>query len=252
MTGVNSFALDGRTALVTGASQGIGEAIARRLAAQGARLVLAARSVDKLESLAASLAESGTEAAVLPLDLAAAETVPGLLGELPEEFAAIDILVNNAGITADSLLVRMSLEDWERVLRTNLTGTFVVTKALVRGMMRRKFGRVISVSSVVGLMGNAGQANYAAAKAGLIGFSKSLARELAGREITVNVVAPGFVQTAMTDDLPEAARKELTRAIPLKRLGSVEDIANAVGYLASDEAGYVTGKVLNISGGLNN
>ncbi len=247
---MSSFRLDGKTALVTGASQGIGEAIARRLAAQGARVVLAARSVDKLEALAGSLTQEGGQAAVLALDLSASEAVADRLGELPEEFAAIDILVNNAGITADNLLVRMSLEDWDRVLRTNLTGTFAVTKALARGMMRRKYGRIISISSVVGLMGNAGQANYAAAKAGLIGFSKSLAKELASRNVTVNVVAPGFIQTAMTEALPESAKAELSTAIPLKRLGTGEDIAWAVGYLASDEASYVTGHVLNVSGGL--
>lgn len=247
---MSGFGLEGKTALVTGASQGIGEAIARQLASQGARLVLAARSVDKLETLAATLAESGAEAHVLPLDLADAEAIPELLKALPEPFAAVDVLVNNAGITADNLLVRMSLEDWRRVLDTNLTGTFAVTRALARGMMRRKFGRIISVSSVVGLMGNAGQANYAAAKAGLIGFSKSLARELAGRNITVNVVAPGFIQTQMTENLPESARGELTTAIPLKRLGTVDDVAAAVGYLASDEAAYVTGHTLNVSGGL--
>ncbi len=247
---MSGFRLDGKTALVTGASQGIGAAVARGLAARGARLVLAARSVDKLEALAGALRDAGAEAAVLPLDLADAEATAERLGELPEEFAAIDVLVNNAGITADNLLVRMSLEDWDRVLRTNLTGTFAVTRALVRGMMRRKSGRIISISSVVGLMGNAGQANYAAAKAGLIGFSKSLARELAGRNITVNVVAPGFIETAMTEGLPESARAELSTSIPLKRLGSVEDIAAAVVYLASDEAGYVTGHVLNVSGGL--
>ena len=244
------FRLDGKTALVTGASQGIGEAVARGLAAQGARLVLAARSVDKLETLAESLRGGGAEATVLPLDLADAEATSARLGELPEDFAAIDILVNNAGITADNLLVRMSLDDWDRVLATNLTGTFAVTKALARGMMRRKFGRIISISSVSGLMGNPGQANYSAAKAGLIGFTKALARELAGRNITVNVVAPGFIQTAMTEDLPESARSELSTAIPLRRLGTVDDIAAAVTFLASDEAGYVTGHVLNVSGGL--
>ncbi len=247
MTG---FRLEGRTALVTGASQGIGEAVARTLASRGARLVLAARSVDKLDALAEALTAGGAEATVVPLDLADAEATAARLKALPEGFEAIDILVNNAGITADNLLVRMSLQDWDRVLATNLTGTFAVTKALARGMMRRKFGRIISISSVSGLMGNPGQANYSAAKAGLIGFSKSLARELAGRNITVNVVAPGFIETAMTENLPESARSELAASIPLKRLGSVEDIAAAVGYLASDEAGYVTGHVLNVSGGL--
>jgi 3-oxoacyl-[acyl-carrier protein] reductase len=169
---------------------------------------------------------------------------------LPAEFGEIDILVNNAGITDDGLFVRMDLDQWQRVLDTNLTGAYAVTRAVARGMMRRRWGRIINVSSVVGLMGNAGQANYSAAKAGLIGFSKALARELAGRNITVNAVAPGYIQTAMTADLPEAARKELESSIPLKRLGEVADIAAGVAFLAGEEAGYITGHVLNISGGL--
>ena len=241
------FRLDGKTALMTGASQGIGEAVARRLAAQGARVVLAARNEEKLGSLAA---EIGAAAHPLVLDMMQPETFGERLKSLSADFAAIDILVNNAGITADNLLARMSLDDWERVLRTNLTGAFALTKEVIRGMMKKRWGRVISVSSVVGLRGNAGQANYAAAKAGLIGFSKSLARELGSRNITVNVVAPGYVQTAMTGKLPEAAREELTGSIALKRLGTVDDVAWAVLYLASEEAGYVTGHALNISGGL--
>jgi 3-oxoacyl-[acyl-carrier protein] reductase len=244
------FRLDGRTALVTGASQGIGEGVARLLAARGARVVLAARSAERLAALAAEIAAVGGSAHALALDVAQPESVAGRLKELPEDFAAIDILVNNAGITADNLLARMSLEDWERVLRTNLTGAFALTREVVRGMMRRRWGRVISVSSVVGLMGNAGQANYAAAKAGLVGFSKSLARELGSRSITVNVVAPGLIETAMTASLPEASRAELTAGIALKRLGQVADVAAAVLYLASEEAGYVTGHTLNVSGGL--
>jgi 3-oxoacyl-[acyl-carrier protein] reductase len=244
------FRLDGRTALVTGASQGIGEAVARRLAVQGARVVVAARSGDRLAALAGEIAASGGRAHPLILDVAQPEGVAARLKELPEDVAAIDILVNNAGITADNLLARMSLDDWERVLRTNLTGAFALTREVVRGMMRRRWGRVISVSSVVGMMGNAGQANYAAAKAGLIGFTKSLARELGSRAITVNVVAPGYIETAMTAGLPEAARAELTAGIALKRLGRVEDVAAAVLYLASEEASYVTGHTLNVSGGL--
>jgi 3-oxoacyl-[acyl-carrier protein] reductase len=244
------FRLEGRTALVTGASQGIGEGVARLLAARGARVVLAARSADRLAALAAEIAAAGGAAHALALDVAQPESVAGRLKELPEEFGAIDILVNNAGITADNLLARMSLDDWERVLRTNLTGAFALTREVVRGMMRRRWGRVISVSSVVGLMGNAGQANYAAAKAGLVGFSKSLARELGSRSITVNVVAPGLIETAMTAVLPEASRAELTAGIALKRLGQVADVAAAVLYLASEEAAYVTGHTLNVSGGL--
>ena len=244
------FSLDGRTALVTGASQGIGEAIARRFAEQGARLVLAARGVDKLEAVAQSLRADGGEAHALALDLSDHAAIPERLKELPDEFAAIDILVNNAGITRDNLLARMKQEDWDQVLATNLTGAYVATRALIRGMMRRRWGRILSVSSVVGLMGNPGQANYAAAKAGLIGFSKSIARELASRNITVNVIAPGYIATSMTENLPDAAAAELTNNIPLKRLGAVADVAAAAVYLASEEAGYVTGEVLNVSGGL--
>jgi len=247
---MSMFRLEGRTALVTGASRGIGEAIARHLAAQGARVIVAARSLEELERLAAELRSAGSEIHVLALDLAVAEQIGALIQELPDPFAEIDILVNNAGITADNLLVRMKLEEWERVLRINLTGAFAVTRAVSRGMMRRRWGRIISISSVVGLMGNAGQANYAAAKAGLVGFSKSLAREIAARNVTVNVVAPGFIDTAMTDQIPEKSRQELFGAIPLKRLGGVDDVAAAVAFLASDEAGYITGHVLNISGGL--
>lgn len=244
------FRLDGRTALVTGASQGIGEAIARRLAAQGARLIVAARSIDKLESLVADLGKADVEAHALELDLADTEGVGERLKALPETFSTVDILVNNAGITADNIFARMKLDEWERVLRVNLTGAYAVTRGLCRGMMRRRWGRIISISSVVGLMGNAGQANYAAAKAGLVGFSKSLAREVAPRNVTVNVVAPGFIATAMTEKIPEKSREELLGAIPLKRLGGVEDVAAAAVFLASDEAGYITGHVLNVSGGL--
>ena len=244
------FRLEGRTALVTGASQGIGEAVARRMAASGARLVLAARSTDKLEALAEELRRSGAEAMPLTLDLAAPETIAERLAEPPQPFSDVDILVNNAGITDDRLLARMDLEAWQRVISTNLTGAFAVTKAVCKGMMRRRWGRIISVSSVVGLMGNAGQANYAAAKAGLVGFSKSLARELASRGITVNVIAPGYITTAMTEGLGEETKKTLERAIPLRRLGACDDVAWAAVYLASEQAGYVTGHVLNVSGGM--
>jgi 3-oxoacyl-[acyl-carrier protein] reductase len=244
------FRLDGKTALVTGASQGIGAAVAALLARQGARVVLAARNADRLAAQAGEIEAAGGRAFVLTLDVAETEKVAERLQSLPAEFAAIDVLVNNAGITADNLLARMSLADWERVLRTNLTAAYALSREVVRGMMKRRWGRIINISSVVGLMGNAGQANYAAAKAGLIGFSKSLARELGSRNITVNVVAPGYVETAMTDSLPEAARGQLAGAIPLGRLGRVEDVAWAVLYLASDEGGYVTGHALNVSGGL--
>jgi 3-oxoacyl-[acyl-carrier protein] reductase len=244
------FRLDGRTALVTGASQGIGEAVARRLAAQGARVVLAARNEERLKTIAAEIDAGGGCARPLALDIAQPESVAERLKTLPEDFAAVDILVNNAGITADNLLARMSLADWERVLRTNLTGAFAVSREVVRGMIRRRWGRVINVSSVVGLMGNAGQANYAASKAGLIGLSKSLARELGSRSITVNVVAPGYVETAMTAGLNVQEKEKLAAEIVLKRLGTVDDIAWAVLFLASEEGGYITGHTLNVSGGI--
>jgi len=244
------FRLDGKTALVTGASQGIGEGIARLLAKQGARVVLAARSQEKLEALAKEIGHDGGMAHPLILDVSQPETFGEKLKSLPEDLGGIDVLVNNAGITADNLLARMSLEDWERVLRTNLTGAFALSKEVVRGMMKKRWGRIVNVGSVVGLMGNAGQANYAAAKAGLIGLTKSLARELGSRNITVNVVAPGYVVTAMTEKLPEQAREELVGQIALKRLGTVDDVAAAVLYLASEEGGYVTGQALNVSGGL--
>jgi 3-oxoacyl-[acyl-carrier protein] reductase len=244
------FRLDGKTALVTGASQGIGEAIARRLASQGAKVILAARNEAKLAALQAEIQGAGGSAFALALDVSLPESVPERIKSLPPEFAEIDILVNNAGVTADNLILRMNLDDWERVLRTNLTGAYALTKEVVRGMIRRRWGRVISVSSVVGLMGNAGQANYAASKAGLIGFSKSLARELGSRSVTVNVVCPGYIETAMTAELPEAARQSMLDAIVLKRLGTGDDIAASVLFLASNEAGYITGETLNVSGGL--
>jgi len=244
------FRLDEKTALVTGASRGIGEAVARKLAAQGARTILAARSVEKLEDLAEEILAAGGEAYALGLDLSEPASVPEALAVLPDEWKDIDILVNNAGITADNLLARLSLDDWERVLTTNLTGAYAVTKELIRGMMRRRWGRIISVSSVVGLMGNPGQANYAASKAGLVGFSKSLAKELGSRNITVNVVAPGYIETAMTENLPEDTQKALKGSIPLRRLGEPDDVAWSVLFLASEEGGYITGHTLNVSGGL--
>ncbi len=244
------FDLTGKTALITGASRGIGRAAALLLARQGARVVLAARNEELLDEVAGAVRAGGGEAHPMALDLGHHESIPTAVRGLPSEFAAVDILVNNAGITADNLLARMTLEQWQRVLDVNLTGAFVLTKALVRGMMRRRHGRVVSVSSVAGVVGNAGQANYAASKAGLIGFSKSLARELLSRGITVNVVAPGFIETDMTAALPDGAGERFLEQHGLMRLGTVEDIAAAVLYLASDEASYVTGEVLSVSGGM--
>lgn len=244
------FRLDGKTALVTGASRGIGKATAQLLATQGSRLVLAARSVDALEAVRDELAAQGHAATVLELDLGDPGSFKERLATLPEEFGEIDILVNNAGITQDNLLARMSLEQWSAVIQVNLTGAYALTKELIRGMMKRRYGRIILVSSVVGLMGNPGQTNYAASKAGLIGFGKSLAKELGSRGITVNTVAPGYIETDMTKELQPAAREKLVGAIALARLGDTSDIAAGIAYLASEEAGYVTGEVLNISGGL--
>ena len=247
------FRLEGRTALVTGASQGIGRAVALLLARQGARVLVAARNEGKLDELVGEIAAAGGQAHPLPLDLARPDEVPARLARLQglaAEWNEIGILVNNAGVTDDGLFARMSLEQWDRVLTTNLTGTFAVTRELVRGMMRLRWGRIVCVSSVVGLMGNPGQANYAASKAGMIGFCKSLAREVGSRNVTANVVAPGYIVTAMTEGLPEKGREALEANIALRRLGTVEDVAAAVLYLCSEEASYVTGHVLNVSGGL--
>ena len=244
------FTLDGKIALVTGASQGIGSAVARRLADQGAAVVLAARGMEKLEALAQEIRAAGGDAVPLQLDVAAAAEVASQLSRLPAKYADVDIVVNNAGITRDVLMARMALEDWSRVLTTNLTGSFAVTREFVRVMMRKRWGRFIFVSSVVGLMGNVGQANYGASKAGLIGFSKSLARELGSRGITANVVAPGFIETAMTEEMEERARKDLADTIVMRRFGSPDEVAAVVAFLASEEAGYITGEVINVSGGM--
>lgn len=244
------FELRDRVALVTGASRGIGLETARHLVAQSAAVVLAARTLDSLEQEAEKIREAGGKAWPLQLDLADPESIPDALAGLPEDFRNIDILVSNAGIVDDNLLVRMSLEQWERVIKVNLTASYALSRALLRGMLKRRRGRIVLVSSVVGLMGNAGQTNYAASKAGLVGFAKSLAREVGSRGITANVVAPGYVRTSMTEDLPDDAREQLEESIVLGRLGEPADIAAAVLYLASDEAGYVTGQVLNVSGGL--
>jgi len=245
---MNRFA--GKVALITGASRGIGLAIARRLATEGAVVLAAARPSEALEAAVAGIAASGGRATVLPLDLTNAEAIEAAVKSALAAHGQIDVLVNNAGQTEDNLILRMSREAWDRVLSTNLTGAFLLTQAVVKSMVRKKYGRIVNVSSVVGLMGNAGQANYAASKAGLIGLTKSIARELASRNITCNAVAPGFVVTAMTDEMTEEAKQRLFAEIPLGRLGTVEDVAAAVAYLASEEASYVTGHVLNISGGL--
>lgn len=235
---------------MTGASRGIGEAIARRLAAEGAIVLAAARSTSVLDRVVADISKSGGRARVLELDVSLPSSIEAAMKSALEEHGQIDVLVNNAGIAEDNLILRMSRDAWDRVLMTNLTGAFLLIQAVVKGMVRRRYGRIVNVTSVVGLMGNAGQANYAAAKAGLVGLTRSVARELGSRNITCNAVAPGFVATAMTDRMTEQSRESLSGQIPLQRLGTPDDVAGAVAFLASEDAAYVTGAVLNVSGGL--
>jgi 3-oxoacyl-[acyl-carrier protein] reductase len=243
--------LAGKTALVTGGSRGIGRAIALRLAAEGADVALCARQVEAAQAVAAEVQALGVRALARPADVARAEEAGALVEAVLAEWDRLDVLVNNAGITRDNLLLRMSEEEWDAVLDTNLKGAFNCCKAAARAMVRARGGRIINISSVVGLMGNAGQANYAASKAGLIGFTRSLARELASRNITANVVAPGLVpETGMTGGLDEKAREKLLAQVPLGRPGLPEDVAHAVAFLASDQAAYITGQVLCVDGGM--
>jgi 3-oxoacyl-[acyl-carrier protein] reductase len=241
------FDLQGKSALVTGASGGIGGAIASSLHAQGATVAL---SGTRREALEARAAELGDRAHIVPCDLGDVEAVGGLIAAADEAMGAVDILVNNAGITRDNLAMRMKDEEWQAVIDVNLSATFRLCRASLRGMMKRRWGRIINITSIVGTTGNPGQINYAAAKAGLVGMSKALAQEVASRSITVNCVAPGFIQTAMTDALPAAQREKLSEAIPAGRLGDVGDISAAVSYLASEEAAYVTGQTLHVNGGM--
>ncbi|MDA0219299.1 MAG: 3-oxoacyl-[acyl-carrier-protein] reductase [Proteobacteria bacterium] len=241
------FDLSGKKALVTGASGGIGGAIASALHAQGAEVVLTGRRRDALDALAATL---GDRVHVIVSDLSTAEGAEALVREAEAAMGQVDILVNNAGITADTLAMRMKDEDWSRVIELNLTSGFRLIRALLRGMLKRRAGRIIGITSVVGTTGNPGQANYAAAKAGMVGMSKSLAQEVAERGITVNCVAPGFIDTAMTEVLSDEVKGKLLTRIPAGRLGSSEDVAAAVAWLASDEAGYVTGQTLHVNGGM--
>jgi len=243
------FSLTGKVALVTGASRGIGRAIAQRLAERGALVVAAARG-DHADACAKELAAAGHNADALSLDVTDAAALEKIPGAIVAKHGRLDVIVSNAGITRDQLLMRMKRDDWDAVLATNLTATFVLAQAAMRPMLKQKGGRIIAVSSVVGQMGNAGQTNYAASKAGLIGFAKSLAREVASRGITVNVIAPGMIETDMTAALPEPARAALTAQIPLGRLGSPDDVAWAACFLASDEAAYITGHVVAVNGGM--
>jgi 3-oxoacyl-[acyl-carrier protein] reductase len=242
------FKLDGMTALVTGASGGLGSAIAKALAAQGARVALSGTREAALNEVAAAI---GGAPVVLPCDLSDAAAVDGLVPRAVEALGGrLDILVNNAGITRDNLAMRMKDDEWQEVLTVNLEAAFRLIRASLKPMMKARFGRIVSITSIVGQTGNPGQANYAAAKAGLVGMSKALAQEVASRSITVNCVAPGFIVSAMTDALPEAQKSALTGRIPAGRLGAGEDVAAAVAYLASREAGYVTGQTLHVNGGM--
>ncbi|MBI3282138.1 MAG: 3-oxoacyl-[acyl-carrier-protein] reductase [Acidobacteria bacterium] len=242
--------MSNRTAFITGASRGIGRACAKTLSGAGARVVLAARNRELLDQLAGEVRAGGREAYVVEIDMASQESIRAAFARAAGEFGRIDILVNNAAITRDTLALRMKKEDWDLVLQTNLSGAFFAIQQVLQGMMRERWGRIINISSVVGEAGNAGQANYVAAKAGLIGLTKALAQEMASRNITVNAVAPGFIETDMTGALAEEVRGRILAAVPLKRMGSPEDVAAAVRFLASEEAGYITGHTLDVNGGM--
>lgn len=239
-----------RIALVTGASRGIGRACALSLAEAGHHVVLAARQMQKLEDAAAQIREKGGVATVISLDLGNAENIRESFKALLAKVGRVDVLVNNAGITKDMLAMRMKGEDWEEVLRVNLTGTFLVSQAAMQGMIKERWGRIINISSVVGQTGNAGQANYVASKAGMIGLTKTLAQELASRNVTVNAIAPGFIATDMTAVLNDQVKEKMLALIPAKRFGSAEDIAGVVTFLASDAAAYITGQVIGVNGGM--
>jgi 3-oxoacyl-[acyl-carrier protein] reductase len=248
MSGIlNADSLSGRVALVTGASRGIGAAIAATLAAAGATVIGTATSASGADAISDALAASGRG---MVLNVTSEESVAAVMKDIQAQEGAPTIVVNNAGITRDNLLMRMKAEEWDSVISTNLSGIYRVCKASIRGMMKAKGGRIINIASVIGITGNAGQANYAAAKAGIIGFSKSLAREVGSRNITINVVAPGFIDTDMTRVLPEAQREDMLQQVPLARLGDVNDIAEAVAFLASDSAAYITGETVHVNGGM--
>jgi len=242
--------MSNRVAFITGASRGIGRATALRLCRSGFQIVVASPELENNEMVAAEVRAAGGTAITLDFNLTALDSIKQGVAAALKEFGKIDVLVNNAGITRDGLAVRMKPEDWQLVLQINLTGAFQTTQQVLPGMMRERWGRIINVASVVGQMGNAGQANYVASKAGIIGLTKSLAQELASRSITVNAVAPGFIETDMTAKLSQEVRDRMMAAVPLKRFGQPEDVANAVNFLASDDAAYITGHIININGGM--
>lgn len=242
--------LDGKIAIVTGAGRGIGKAIAVELAREGADLALCGRQIDPLNAVAAEIQALGRRALVVSTDVSDGAAVDAFVTQVVTHYGKIDIMVNNAGVTRDKLLIRMSDEDWDEVMRINLRGAFLFSRAVAKPMMKQRAGSIIQITSIVGLTGNAGQCNYAASKAGLIAMTQSLAKELAGRGIRVNAVAPGFIVSQMTDALPEEVREKIRVTIPAGRFGAPEDIARGVVYLASDDASYVTGQVLSINGGM--
>ncbi len=244
------FDFSGQVALVTGASRGIGRRVAEDLSIHGASVALVSRKGVEIEGVAAAVAATGHRTLGVAMDISSPLSVQEGAKRVLEEFGRIDILVNNAGIVRDKLLLRMTEEDWRQVLNTNLDGVFRVTRAVLRSMVRKRYGRIVNLTSVVGQTGNPGQINYVSSKAGIIGFTKALAREVAGRNITVNAIAPGFIDTDMTRSLPARARSELEATIPLRRPGTVGEVAYGVRFLASKEAGYVTGHVLNVNGGM--
>lgn len=242
--------LEGHVALVTGASQGIGRACALRLAAQGASVALAARNVENLKQVEAEIASSGGQAAGFAMDVAQEEQIKSAVKAALERFGKIDILVNNAGIARDQLVMRMKRADWDGVLDTNLTGPYLCIQAVISSMLKQRWGRIINITSIFGQMGQTGQANYASSKAGLIGLTMAVAREVASRNITVNAVAPGWIETAMTEALPTELRETMAKTIPMGRAGTDQEVANAVSFLASPDSGYITGHVLNVNGGM--
>jgi 3-oxoacyl-[acyl-carrier protein] reductase len=242
--------LSGRVALVTGASQGIGRAIALKLAKSGATLALAARNQEKLNELTAEIEAAGGKAAAFVLDVGDEEQIKSAFKAVIGQFGKIDILVNNAGITRDQLVMRMKRADWDSVLNTNLTSAYLCTQQAISSMLKQRWGRIINITSIFGQMGQAGQANYAASKAGLIGLTMAIAREVGSRNITCNAVAPGFIETAMTSALADDLKQNAVKMIPLGRVGSPDDVAEAVAFLASDAASYITGHVLNVNGGM--
>ncbi|RLJ70386.1 3-oxoacyl-[acyl-carrier-protein] reductase [Hydrogenivirga caldilitoris] len=245
------ISLSGKIALVTGSTRGIGKATAYKLAEAGATVIVTGRSEDRAKEVAKEIA-GNTKANTygVGLDIGSKESIEEALRKINEEVGSVDILVNNAGVNRDTLFIRMKYEDWDEIIRVNLTGTFLVTQLVVKGMLKKRWGRVINMSSVVAFIGNVGQANYSAAKAGLVGFTKTLAKELAPRNITVNAIAPGFIETDMTENLPEEIKQGFLSQIPMNRFGTAEDVANVVLFIASDLSSYMTGEVIHVNGGL--